>query len=140
METGPWIRASSDISDFSALFPIEMLSIFFPSQTYNYVCFQLQQILIFVTNINMSKHAALESGNRQTVLAWHLTICLFGNFACFFCCLLIFFKINFFEKFFLEYDHSVTIWFQIRPDTMSGRIWVQTVCKGYQQVTLVCKE
>ena len=26
----PWIRASSDISDSSALFPIEMISIFFP--------------------------------------------------------------------------------------------------------------
>ena len=30
-------------------------------------------------------------------------ICLLGNFSCLFCCLLIFFKINFFEKFLYEY-------------------------------------
>ena len=28
-----------------------------------------------------------------------------------------------------------TIWIQIRPDFLSGLIWVQTVCKGYQQTT-----
>ena len=26
-----------------------------------------------------------------------------------------------------------TVWIQIRPDILSGQIWVQTVCKGYQQ-------
>ena len=26
-----------------------------------------------------------------------------------------------------------TVWIQIRPDILSGLIWVQTVCKGYQQ-------
>ena len=26
-----------------------------------------------------------------------------------------------------------TVWFEIRPDILSGLIWVQTVCKGYQQ-------
>ena len=30
-----------------------------------------------------------------------------------------------------------TVWFQIRPDILSGLIWVQTVCKGYQQMTKV---
>ena len=30
-----------------------------------------------------------------------------------------------------------TIWIQIRPDILSGLIWVQTVCKGYQQTTTV---
>ena len=29
------------------------------------------------------------------------------------------------------------MWIQIRPDILSGLIWVQTVCKGYQQTTLV---
>ena len=29
---------------------------------------------------------------------------------------------------------------EARPDKMSGLIWVQTVCKGYQQMTLVGKE
>ena len=30
-----------------------------------------------------------------------------------------------------------TVWIQIRPDILSGLIWVQTVCKGYQQITKV---
>ena len=30
-----------------------------------------------------------------------------------------------------------TVWIQIRPDILSGLIWVQTVCKGYQQMTKV---
>ena len=33
-----------------------------------------------------------------------------------------------------------TVCIQIRPDILSGLIWVQTVCKGYQQTTLVTKE
>ena len=33
-----------------------------------------------------------------------------------------------------------TVWIQIRPDITSGLIWVQTVCKGYQQTTLVGNE
>ena len=30
-----------------------------------------------------------------------------------------------------------TVWIQIRPIILSGLIWVQTVCKGYQQMTIV---
>ena len=33
-----------------------------------------------------------------------------------------------------------TVWIQIRPDTLSGLILVQTVCKCYQQTTSVGKE
>ena len=33
-----------------------------------------------------------------------------------------------------------TDWIQIRPDVLSGLIWVQTVCNGYQQAALVDKE
>ena len=29
-----------------------------------------------------------------------------------------------------------TVWIQIRPDKMSGLIWVQTVCEGYHQMTV----
>ena len=25
-----------------------------------------------------------------------------------------------------------TVWIQIRPDIMSGLVWVQIICKGYQ--------
>ena len=33
-----------------------------------------------------------------------------------------------------------TVWVWTRPDILSGHIWVQTACKGYQQTTLVGKE
>ena len=33
-----------------------------------------------------------------------------------------------------------TIWIHIRPDILSGLIWVQSVCKGYQQTIPVDKE
>ena len=33
-----------------------------------------------------------------------------------------------------------TVWIQIRPYEMSSLIWVQTVCKGYQQKTHAGKE
>ena len=33
-----------------------------------------------------------------------------------------------------------TVWTQVRPNNLLGLIWVQTVCKGYQQTTLVGKE
>ena len=51
------------------------------------------------------------------------------------CHLLIVFKINFFRKFFQEYHECQTVWIQIRPDILSGLIWVQTVCIGYQKMT-----
>ena len=58
-----------------------------------------------------------------------------GDFASF--CLLIFFKIIFFKQFFQKYHPKYqTVWTQIRPNKMSGLIWVQTVCKGHQQTTL----
>ena len=51
-------------------------------------------------------------------------------------CRLIFFKINFFEKFFQEYHLSVKqIGSRLGP-TLSGLVWVQSVCKSYQQRTL----
>ena len=63
-----------------------------------------------------------------------------GNFFMLFYCLLIFFKITFFSK--NSYRNTVcqTDWIQITPDILSGLIWVQTVCKGYQQTTLGGKE
>ena len=33
-----------------------------------------------------------------------------------------------------------TVWIHFRPDILSGLICVQTVCKGYQQMTLGSKE
>ena len=59
---------------------------------------------------------------------------MLGNFSCFYCHLLTFFQINFFKKIFQEHYQN---WVQIRTDIMSVLIWVQTVCKGYQQTTKV---
>ena len=48
-----------------------------------------------------------------------------------------FFKINFYEKNILEIQSDChTVCIQIRPNILSGLIWVQSVCKGYQQTTL----
>ena len=51
--------------------------------------------------------------------------------------MLIFFKINFFEKFFPELSECQTVWTQIMTDIMLVLIWVQTVCKNYQQTTKI---
>ena len=42
-----------------------------------------------------------------------------------------FYKIIFFGNFFQGY---------LQSDTMSGLIWIHTVCKGYQQTTVAGKE
>ena len=58
-----------------------------------------------------------------------------------FCCLLIFFKINFFQKILSGIPSECqTVWIQIRPEIILGLILLQTVCKGYQQTTLLGKE
>ena len=36
----------------------------------------------------------------------------------------------------VKQQNKQTDWIQIRPDNLSGLIWVQTVCKSYQQITL----
>ena len=65
------------------------------------------------------------------------TLCMLGKFACFFYRLLIFFKINFFQKFFQEYHKSVKQ-FESRAGPTFCRAWsgYKTVCKGNQQTTL----
>ena len=68
-----------------------------------------------------------------------LTLCQLGNLSWFF--VFCWFFPNYFWKI-----HSVissvcqTGWIQIRPDVLSRLIWVQTICEGYQQRTLVGKE
>ena len=64
-----------------------------------------------------------------------------GKFFKIFVRLLIFFEINFFEKFLQELPlECQTVWIQNRPDVLSGLIWVQTVCEGNQQPKLVGKD
>ena len=57
-----------------------------------------------------------------------------------FCRVLIIFKINFFEKFFQKCHLSVTVSNSLDPDQAQNFVRVQTVCKGYQQMTLVGNE
>ena len=76
-----------------------------------------------------------------------LALCRLSNFACF-CCLWSFFVffffflflINFFKKDFQEYSQGVKEFGSrsgLTFDILSGLIWVQTICKGYQQMTKV---
>ena len=59
-----------------------------------------------------------------------LTLCLLGNFSCFFLS-----SANSFQNELFRKIHSgipsecQTVWIQIRPDVLSGLIWFQTVCK-----------
>ena len=63
-----------------------------------------------------------------------ISICMLGNFSRFCYRLPTFFKIIFFKKFFQDNYQSVKLfWIQIRTDVLSVLIWVQAVCKGYQQ-------
>ena len=65
---------------------------------------------------------------------YHLLLCMLGIFAYF----LAIFKINFFLRIISEHSlECQTVWIQIKPDNMSGLIWVQTVCSGHQQMTKV---
>ena len=52
-----------------------------------------------------------------------------------------FFEIKFFKKNLPELPSECqTVWIQIRPDDSSSLIWVRTVYKGCQQVTLAVKD
>ena len=70
-----------------------------------------------------------------TCLMFLLTLCMLGNFS-YFLSPADFFKI-FKKKIFSGVPSECqTDWIQIRTDILSVLIWVQTVCKGYQQRTL----
>ena len=67
-----------------------------------------------------------------------LTLCMLSNFVFFSRLWIIFFKLTFSKKFLSGIPSECqTVWIQIRSDNLSGLIWVQTVCKGYQQMTKV---
>ena len=57
-----------------------------------------------------------------------LIICMLCNFSCV-CRLLILFSKSSFQ----EYQQCQTVGIQIRPDILSGLIWVQTVYNGYKR-------
>ena len=69
-----------------------------------------------------------------------LTLYLLGNFLCFLSSAE-FFQNQLFHEIVSEIPSECqTVWIQIRPDIMSGLIWVQSDCKGYEQTTLVGNE
>ena len=65
-----------------------------------------------------------------------LTLCPLGNFFCLFVVCWFFSRSTFMKNSFKNHSECQTVWIQIRPDVASGLIWVQTVCKSYQQTTL----
>ena len=82
----------------------------------------------------------LSYSNIQTNSCLFNSLHILGNFACFF--VICWVLKNFFENFFHEY-HQIVKQFVSRSGPtfkMSGLIWVQTVCQGYQQTTLVGKD
>ena len=57
------------------------------------------------------------------------------------CCLVIFFPKSFFQTIISRIPSECQIdWIQIKPEVLLGLIWVQTVCKVYQQTTLVADD
>ena len=70
------------------------------------------------------------------------TVCLLGKFAFLFVvCRFFFFQNQLFQKILSGIPLECrAVWIQIRPDILSGLIWIQTVCKDYLQTTLVDKE
>ena len=72
------------------------------------------------------------------VFPFLLTLCMLGNFVCFFLSSVDFLKINFFKRNLSGIPAECQrVWIKIRPDMLSGLIWVQTVCNGYKQMTKV---
>ena len=82
---------------------------------------------------------------QQMAIIWHrphlkmcLTLCMLDTFSCLCCRLLIFFsKLTFSKKSLRTLSGCQMVWIQIRTNILSVLMWVQTVCKGYQQMSSV---
>ena len=73
----------------------------------------------------------------QLIEVYHLTLCMLGNFSY---VLSSSDYILFFKFILIQESHQSVKQFGSRSGLLSGLIWVQTVCKGYQQTALVNKE
>ena len=101
--------------------------------------------LIFCKNQQLSKTPWGEASIFNSML-WFTslfqpsltsTLCILGNFSWIFVVCWLFFKINFLKKILLGISSGCqTVWIQIRIDILLGMVWVQIVCKVYQQTTL----
>ena len=66
---------------------------------------------------------------NSILISFFFEFCLYYSFTLYYCA--IFYSLD--AGFFTIPSGCQTVWIQIRPDILSGLIWVQTVCKGYQQ-------
>ena len=97
------------------------------------------KLVLIMISMHMS-HQNLMSWPTFVIRKFFLTLWMLGNISCFCCLLTFFFKINFFKKYFrntITLSECQTVWIQIKTNILSVMIWVQTVCKGYQQRTKV---
>ena len=62
-----------------------------------------------------------------------LTLCLLGNLHAFSLSVDVFQSQFCEKKFFQEYHRCQAVWIPIRPDGLSVLIWIQTVCRDYEQ-------
>ena len=84
--------------------------------------------------VNFSRHLYIREKKDLFTAFWVILYVFFLSSA-------VFFKINFLKQIFQEYHQSVKLFFiLIRPALLSDLIWVQTVNKDCQQMTLGCKE
>ena len=114
----------------------------FESSSHRLVVFEFIRFLI-----SFDVPAVLEINNIQlywsvwTLFPSLLTFWTLGSLHYYFRLVInLFFVQNypFFKLFsFQECHKSQTVWIQIRPDILSGLVWIQTVCKGYQQTTKI---
>ena len=66
-------------------------------------------------------------GKKCTLTSfWIFKYCFYYSFTHYYCAICLIFSIP---------SRCQTVWIQIRSDILLGLIWVQTVCKGYQQTT-----
>ena len=97
-------------------------------------------------NVSCSRTQRSDAGETRTcgpsVLSHTLYHWTTAHFSCFFVvCICRFFKINFLEKFLQEYRQSVKQFAsRLGPTFCWAWFWVETVCKGYQRMTLDGKE
>ena len=108
----------------------------FPCMLFGRVC---KKTLFFVICCFSKKNLSGIPSDSEYQSIWiQIRLNIFWNFACFFCCLLILFKINFFKKFKSTIRECQTVWFQIKsrhfvspdlgPDClkMLNLYWIET--------------
>ena len=106
---------------------IARMEIFFESQLFGY-SIEWQNAKFIWKVIFLAVH-----GNYNVLIHVLLTLCMLGNFSCFCCHLLTFFKNIFCKIFSKEHYQCQMVCIQIRTDIMSVLIWVKAVFKGHQR-------